>query len=109
MQKVRILLCGIFMHSVVSQANAACPMGTYQWQDQWGTPICKRLDDGGTASIQGTTKNCPVGSYPWQDSWGNAICKTYDDKKEYQDTSQGCPIGTYQWQDQWGNSVCKRL
>ena len=55
---------------LVSGAEAACPVGSYPWVDEWGNHICKRFGSGGTSTIEGSSGRCPTGSYPWRDSWG---------------------------------------
>ena len=86
---------------------ADCPVGSYEWTDQWGNKICKRFDTGATTSIQGSKENCPVGTNLWTDKWGNKICKDFNTGKQYYDTSKGCPTGSYPWTDDWGNPICK--
>jgi hypothetical protein len=110
-----VLICSLVTIST-GPAMAACPIGSYPWQDAWGNPTCKRHDDGGTSTIQGNRGNaggCPIGSYPWVDSWGNKICQTHQapnqPQQQYYDTSRGCPVGTYAWRDNWGNPTCKRF
>ena len=88
-------------------ASAACPVGSYEWVDNWGNRICKRFDTGQPATVEGTLSQCPVGTHPWVDSWGNRVCQSFNDRQRYYDTSRGCPVGSYEWVDKWGNKVCK--
>jgi hypothetical protein len=90
-----------------SGAEAACPIGSYPWVDQWGNNICKRFASGSTSTIEGTLERCPTGSYLWVDSWGNRICRSFGSGADSYDTSRGCPVGFYPWIDSWGNRVCK--
>jgi hypothetical protein len=90
-----------------SAALADCPIGSFPWVDNWGNKICKRFDDGSTATTQGSLNNCPAGTHPWVDNWGNRICQAFQGGQQYYDTSAGCPIGTFKWVDTWGNPVCK--
>ncbi len=98
---------GIFVALVVSESHAGCPVGSYEWVDNWGNKVCKGFDTGENRTIEGSLSKCPTGSYPWVDSWGNRICQSFEGNQRYYDTSRGCPVGTYQWVDNWGNSVCK--
>ena len=104
-----LLVAFVLVFLGASASEAACPVGSYPWVDNWGNQICKTYDAGETRSIEGSTTKCPIGSYPWIDEWGNKICKTYEGNQQYYDTSKSCPIGTYQWVDNWGNSVCKKF
>ncbi len=101
---VAIILCLM----MIGSANAACPIGTYEWVDKWGNRICKSFSSGKTNSIQGNTKNCPTGTYQSIDEWGNTICRSFRGNQKYYDTSKDCPIGSYEWVDEWGNSICKK-
>src|SRR5215475_1209328 len=104
----RLLACILaILLLMVAQTEAACPVGSYPWVDQWGTQICKRFDSGSTSTIEGTLDRCPVGSYPWVDSWGNRICRSFGGGGDAYDTSRGCPTGFYPWVDAWGNRTCK--
>jgi hypothetical protein len=101
------LIALVFAYPTVALAN--CPIGSFEWVDDWGNKICKSFDSGATKSVEGSTQHCPTGTYAWSDNWGNAICKSYNSGQEYHDTSKGCPIGTYQWQDNWGNPTCRKF
>lgn len=87
--------------------QAACPVGSHSWVDQWGNQICRRMDTGQTTTIQGSPSDCPTGTHPWLDKWGNSICKGFNDGQQYHDTSKGCPTGSHSWVDDWGNRICK--
>jgi hypothetical protein len=100
---VLVLLITIF----VCKANAGCPVGSYEWVDNWGNKICKSFESGNTTTIEGSTSRCPTGTYQWLDNWGNIICKSYQGNQQYYDTSRGCPTGMYEWLDNWGNKICK--
>lgn len=97
----------LFLAMLVEQVYAGCPIGSYDWVDEWGNKICKSFDNGQTNSIEGTTRNCPTGTYSWVDEWGNAVCKSHRGNRQYYDTSEGCPVGTHEWIDSWGNRICK--
>lgn len=90
-------------------AFADCPIGSYEWVDNWGNEICRRFGSGSTATIQGSLDNCPTGTHPWVDNWGNRICKSFGGGAQFYDTSSGCPVGFFEWTDTWGNPVCKRF
>lgn len=87
--------------------DASCPIGTYEWVDNWGNKICKKFGSNRTTNIQGSTTRCPAGTHQWVDNWGNTVCKEFNSEKKYYDTSKGCPVGSYEWVDEWGNKVCK--
>jgi hypothetical protein len=89
------------------EANAACPIGSYPWVDNWGTQVCKSFSSGQNTVTQGSLSHCPAGSHPWVDEWGTSVCQSFNEGKRYYDTSKGCPTGTYSWVDNWGNKICK--
>jgi hypothetical protein len=96
---------------IASGAEAACPIGSYPWLDEWGNNICKRFGSGSTSTIEGSLIGVRLaaipGSYPWIDSWGNRVCRSFNSGSDSYDTSRGCPIGFYPWVDSWGNRTCK--
>ncbi|MBN8555424.1 MAG: hypothetical protein J0L93_08270 [Deltaproteobacteria bacterium] len=106
---MRLLFLVVFIYAILEFGLFACPVGSYQWIDEWGNSTCKSFENGNTTTIQGNADGCPTGSYPWVDNWGNSICKSFNGNQEYYDTSKGCPAGTYTWPDKWGNSTCKKF
>ena len=106
MRAIIISIC-FFLFSA-NLVYAGCPLGSYEWRDEWGNKICKSYETDETRSIEGSTQKCPLGTHLWVDEWGNKICKSYQNNNQYYDTSGGCPLGTYEWVDNWGNRVCKK-
>jgi len=104
-----VALLGVLIVFPATPSHAACPVGTYEWVDNWGNRICKSFGTGETRSIEGNLSRCPVGTYPWVDSWGNSVCQSFGGGQRFYDTSKGCPVGTYEWVDNWGNKICKRF
>jgi len=104
-----MIVVAVLVTASVGAAEAACPIGSYEWVDNWGNQICKSFGSGQTTTIEGGLDNCPVGTFPWVDSWGNRTCKSFGSRNQYYDTSGGCPIGTFPWVDNWGNNVCRRF
>lgn len=94
-------------------AQQRCPTGSYPSFDSWGNHVCKRFDDGSTATaeVRGAQK-CPNGAYPTVDNFGNKVCRSFDapgqPRTDYYDTSKGCPMGTYPSVDSYGNKACKK-
>lgn len=88
-------------------SEAACPVGSYPWVDNWRNRICKTFDTGQPSSIEGNLSRCPVGTYPWVDNWGTRVCQSFDERQRFYAPSRGCPVGSYEWVDSWGNKVCK--
>ena len=102
-----MILIGLSLVLSVPASDAACPVGSYPWVDNWGNHICKSFETGQPQSSEGSLVRCPVGSYPWVDQWGTKICQSFDNGQRYYDTSRGCPTGSYPWTDSWGNKICK--
>jgi hypothetical protein len=106
---LRAILAVLCFVTASSAAWAACPLGTYEWVDGFGNKICKNFGDGGTRSVQGSTRNCPAGTRLAVDDYGTKICKSFSDDQKFYDTSKGCPPGTHDWVDSFGNKTCKRF
>ena len=111
---LRSFACVVFLALGSAPVSAGCPIGSFAWIDDWGNKICKRFDDGSTATTQSNSYNaggCPTGTHPWVDSWGTKICQSFESQgqptQQLYNTSRGCPLGTFSWTDNWGNSVCK--
>jgi len=107
---VAVLITSVWL--LVAESEAACPVGTYPWTDQWGNRTCRSFDSGQDVTISpptATPSGCPVGYYVWTDQWGNRICRSFTGAPPAYDTSKGCPVGTYPWRDTWGNPVCRQF
>lgn len=108
MKRLTMMSLGLLLSiGATGSAHAACPVGSYPWANNWGTPVCKSFDTGQNTTTQGSLSQCPAGSHPWVDEWGTSICQSFNQGSRYYDTSKGCPTGTYSWVDNWGNKICK--
>jgi hypothetical protein len=77
-QGANALNASLMTPAPTTETATTCPIGSHPWVDNWGNKICKRFEDGSTATIQSSTPDgCPVGSYPWVDNWGNRICQSW--------------------------------
>jgi hypothetical protein len=91
-----------------------CPIGSTPSLDTLGNQICKRMNDGSTATTQTPRgQQCPIGAFPTLDNLGNKVCRAEAagnrPRTDYYDTSKGCPIGTLPGMDVYGNKVCKPI
>jgi len=107
-----LILAALFAGGVTPAQAQQCPVGSAPWVDTWGNRICRRMDDGSTATTElPRGQTCPTGATPWVDNFGNRICRSMalpgQPRTDYYDTSKGCPAGTHEWIDKWGNKVCK--
>lgn len=113
-----LVASGLLFVPAKSEAQTACPTGSYRTVDSWGNSICKRFD-GSTATVDvRPQQTCPTGSYSTVDNFGNRICRSFQSspqqpQTDYYDRStrnaSGCPTGFYPGVDNYGNRVCKRF